>query len=133
LLYWLYYLGLPSNGFVIRQFCTPFVVFLLFRFRLLSIISLGLTNNIEYFISWVIMLIGLVCKMRLCLWITPIEELREEHKNRNSSESRTSSSNFDDNHCDGIWYVPNCISIWCWCRMEKRLAWVIGGLIVHYS
>jgi multidrug efflux pump subunit AcrB len=43
-----------------------------------TLLALALTNNtLNILLLGVIMLIGLVCKMRLCLWITPIsEELR---------------------------------------------------------
>jgi hypothetical protein len=64
--------------------------------------------------------------MRLCLWITPIsEELRVEHKNTLIQESRTSSSNFDDNHCDGIYGIA--LASGAGAEWKNGLAWVIGG------
>jgi HAE1 family hydrophobic/amphiphilic exporter-1 len=79
------------------------------------------------------MLIGLVCKMRLCLWITPIEELREEHKNRNSSESRTSSSILMTTIAMVFGMFPIALASGAGAEWKNGLAWVIGGLIVHYS
>jgi hypothetical protein len=96
-------------------------------------LALALTNNTLniFTILGVVYVIGLVCKNAIMLCGLHQSAKGEEHKNR-IQESRTSSSNFDDNHCDGIWYVPNCIGIGCWCRMEKRFGLGnYGGLIVH--
>jgi HAE1 family hydrophobic/amphiphilic exporter-1 len=62
------------------SFAHPFVVLFAIPLSFIGALALALTNNTLniFTILEVIMLIGLVCKMRLCLWITPIsEELRE--------------------------------------------------------